>query len=133
MKTQLIKLSKTAGWIAFGLGTIHTLFTFLLANQLVGLEKEWQSTLLFMFVGTGLGCLLAGGNMMLSSSKQIRNFKTSHHVFFISSIFMLLLGIGALIAMGDNPFSYMTLASGVFAICLALLRYADYRKNEQNN
>jgi hypothetical protein len=133
MKTQLIKLSKTAGWIAFGLGSIHTVFTLQIVNDVASLEKDWQSAMIFMFVGTGLGCLLAGGNMLLSSARQIRKLKASHHVFLISSIFMLLLGIGAPIAMSDNPFGYLTLASGLFAVCLALLRYADYKKNESIN
>jgi hypothetical protein len=36
---------------------------------------------------------------------------------------MLLLGIGAPIAMSDNPFGYISLVVGVFATAVAILRY----------
>ncbi len=123
MKTQLVTLSKTAGWIAFALGTIHTSATIVIVDQVAMLDPQFKGTFLFMYVATGLGCLLAGSSMLVSTTKEIRGTRTANHIFTISSTFMLLLGIGAPIAMSDNPFGYISLVTGVFAIAVAILRY----------
>jgi hypothetical protein len=123
MKTQLIILSKTAGWIAFTLGVIHTGATIVIVKQVAMLDTQFRGTFLFMYVAAGLGCLLAGSTMLGSTAKEIRDFKASNHIFLISSTFMLLLGIGAPIAMSNNPFGYISLLVGVFATAVALLRY----------
>jgi hypothetical protein len=39
---------------------------------------------------------------------------------------MLVLGIGAPIAMSNNPFGYISLLLGVFAMSIALLRFRDH-------
>ena|SRR5574344_257642 len=123
MKTQLVTLSKTAGWIAFALGTIHTSATIVIVDQVAMLDPQFKGTFLFMYVATGLGCLLAGGSMLVATSKEIRDSRAANHLFAISATFMLLLGIGAPIAMSDNPFGYISLVTGVFAIAVAILRY----------
>jgi len=112
MKSQLVILSKTAGWIVFSLGVIHTANTILV--------------FLFMYIATGLACLLAGSGMLISVKKEIRDFNVSRHLFMISAIFMLLLGIGAPIAMSNNPFGYISLIVGVFATAVAMLRYKKH-------
>jgi hypothetical protein len=123
MKTQLVKLSNTAGWIAFALGVIHTSATLVIVNQVAMLDAHFKGTFLFMYVAAGLGCLLAGGAMLLSSRKEISDFGTSNHIFLFSATFMLLLGIGAPIAMSENPFGYISLLTGVFAMAVGILRY----------
>jgi hypothetical protein len=125
MKTQLIKLSRTAGWIALTLGVIHTCVTIMVVKNTATLEAQWRATFLFMYVAAGLGCLLAGTAMILSTAKQIRNFSTANYIFLISAIFMLLLGIGAPIAMNTNLFGYISLATGVFAMAISLLRFRN--------
>lgn len=125
MKTQVVKISKTAGWIAIALGVIHSCATLMIIRQVSILDIQFRGTFLFMYVAAGLGCLLAGGGMLLSSANQIRNFKPAHHIFLISAIFMLLLGIGAPLAMSGNPFGYLSLVAGVFAILVALLRFRN--------
>jgi len=70
--------------------------------------------------------LLAGGGMLLSTSKAIEGTRTSNQLFLISALFMLVLGIGAPIAMSDNPFGYISLLLGVFAISIALLRFREH-------
>jgi hypothetical protein len=125
MKTQLVSLSKTAGWLAFALGVIHTSATLVVVKQVALLDANFKGTFLFMYVAAGLGCLLAGSGMLLSTTRELVKFQTSHHIFLISATFMLLLGIGAPIAMSDNPFGYISLAVGVFAVALALLRYKE--------
>jgi hypothetical protein len=79
--------------------------------------------MLFMYVGAGLGCLLAGGTMLLSTASSIRNSAVANHIYLISATFMLLIGIGAPIAMSNNPFGYISLGVGVFAMAVAVLRY----------
>jgi len=125
MKTQIVKLSKTAGWIAFALGVIHTSATIVIVKQVAMLDPQFRGTFLFMYVAAGLGCLLAGSAMLLSTAKEIRNFKTSNQLFLVSSAFMLLLGIGAPIAMSSNPFGYISLATGVFAVAVSSLRFRE--------
>jgi hypothetical protein len=125
MKTQLVKLSKTAGWIAFALGVIHTSATIVIVNQVAMLDAQFKGTFLFMYVAAGLACLLAGGVMLLSTAKEIRDFGISNHIFLISATFMLLLGIGAPIAMSENPFGYISLVTGVFAMAVTVLRYRN--------
>jgi hypothetical protein len=123
MKTQLVKLSKTAGWIAFTLGVIHTSATFVIAKQVAMLDPQFRGTFLFMYLAAGLSCLLAGGGMLFSSGKELRNFREADHIYLISAIFMLLLGIGAPVAMSNNPFGYISLVVGVFSVAGSLLRY----------
>lgn len=124
MKTQLIKLSRIAGWISFALGTIHTGVTIVMVKQTQVLVPEWRSTFLFMYVAAGVGCLLAGSIMLLSVNKEIRDYKSSLTIYMIPSLYMLLLGIGAPIAMSSNPFGYISLAVGVFAVAVGILRYS---------
>lgn len=125
MKTQLVKLSRTAGWIAFALGLIHTAYTILILKDIATLEMQWRGIFLFMYVAAGFGCLLAGGTMLIATAKEIRNIGSAHHLYLFSSIFMLLLGIGAPITMSDNPFGYISLVAGVFATGVGLLRFRN--------
>jgi hypothetical protein len=125
MKTQLVSLSKTAGWLAFALGVIHTGATLVVVKQVAQLDANFKGTFLFMYVAAGLGCLLAGSTMLLSTAKEIRDSNVSNQIFLVSSAFMLLLGIGAPIAMSNNPFGYISLTTGVFAIAVSILRLKD--------
>jgi len=125
MKTQIVKLSRTAGWIAFALGAIHTSATIVIVKQVAMLDPQFHGTFLFMYVAAGLGCLLAGSTMLHTTAKEVRNLKASNQLFLVSSAFMLLLGIGAPIAMNDNPFGYISLATGVFAVSVSLLRLKE--------
>ena len=125
MKTQLVSLSKTAGWLAFALGVIHTGATLVVVKQVAQLDANFKGTFLFMYVAAGLGCLLAGSTMLLSTAKEIRDSNVSNQIFLVSSAFMLLLGIGAPIAMSNNPFGYISLVTGVFAIAVSVLRLKD--------
>ncbi len=126
MKAQLRTLSKTAAWISLSLGVIHSIATVVVAPSAISLGKEWFGTFIFMYVSTGIACLLAGGGMLLSTSKAIEGTRTSNQLFLISALFMLVLGIGAPIAMSDNPFGYISLLLGVFAISIALLRFREH-------
>ncbi|MBW8323434.1 MAG: hypothetical protein K0M50_01585 [Prolixibacteraceae bacterium] len=123
MSTQLIKLSRIAGWIVILLGAIHSANTFFVIRDVAIFDAMWRGTILFMYVAAGLGCLLAGGGMLLSTADAIHKTIIAHHIYLISAIFMLLLGIGAPIAMSFNPFGYISLAVGVFAVAVAILRY----------
>jgi len=123
MPSQLIKLSRIAGWIAFSLGVIHTTNTFFVIHDVAQFDAMWRGIILFMYVAAGLGCLLAGGGMLLSTVGFIQKTNAAHNIYLISATFMLLLGIGAPIAMSFNPFGYISLGVGVFAMAVAMLRY----------
>ncbi len=126
MKTQLRTLSKTAGWISLLLGVIHSIATVVVAPSATSLGNDWFGTFIFMYVSTGLACLLAGGGMLLSTSKAIEGMRPSNQLFLFSALFMLVLGIGAPIAMSNNPFGYISLVLGVFSISIALLRFREH-------
>lgn len=126
MKTQLRTLSKTAGWISLLLGVIHSIATVVVAPSATSLGKDWFGTFIFMYVSTGLACLLAGGGMLMSTAKSIEDTKMANQLFLFSSLFMLVLGIGAPIAMSNNPFGYISLVLGVFSISIALLRFREH-------
>lgn len=123
MSTQLVLLSRIAGWIVFSLGAIHSANTWFVVHDVAVLDPMWRGILLFMYVAAGLGCLLAGGAMLLSTASSIRNSAVANHIYLISATFMLILGIGAPIAMSNNPFGYISLGIGVYATAVALLRY----------
>ena len=123
MSSQLIKLSRIAGWIAISLGVIHSANTFFVIRDVARFNAMWRGIILFMYVAAGLGCLLAGGGMLLSTAVPIQKTNAAHNIYLISATFMLLLGIGAPIAMSFNPFGYISLGVGVFAMAIAILRY----------
>lgn len=123
MSAQIIKLSRIAGWTAVLLGTIHTANTFFVIRDTAIFDAMWRGIILFMYVSAGLGCLLAGSGMILSAASSIQNTDAAHNIYMISATFMLLLGIGAPIAMSFNPFGYISLALGVFAVSVGILRY----------
>lgn len=125
MSSQLIKLSRIAGAIALFLGLAHETYTISFIPEVKNLPQTWQGLVLYMYMATGLACLLAGVSMLLSSSKLASKSKLSNQIYFISATFMLLLGIGAPIAMSENPFGYISLAGGVFSVAVALLRYRN--------
>jgi hypothetical protein len=125
MSSQLIKLSRIAAAIALFLGLAHETYTVWFISGIKQLPQGWQGLVLYMYLATGLSCFLAGASMLLSSSKSVQNWKLSNHIYFISATFMLLLGMGAPIAMSDNPFGYISLAGGVFSVAVALLRYRN--------
>lgn len=133
MTTQLVKISRISGWIAISLGIIHTANTWFVIDDIANMNRGWQGIFLYMYVATGLACLLAGGGMLMSVSSSIRNLKIAHHIYLISAIFMLFLGIGAPLAMRNNPFGYIALAVGVFATSIALLRYRQNLLYEPNH
>ncbi len=123
MSSQLIKLSRIAACIALFLGLAHETYTVWFISDVMHLPQGWQRLVLYMYLATGLACFLAGVTMLLSGSKSVQNWRLSNHVYFISATFMLLLGIGAPIAMSDNPFGYISLAVGVFSVAVGVLRY----------
>jgi uncharacterized membrane protein YjdF len=101
----------------------HETYTVWFVSAVKQLHPSWQGLVLYMYLATGLACFLVGATMLLSSSKSIQNWRLSNHIYFISAIFMLVLGIGAPIAMRDNPFGYISLAGGVFSVAVGVLRY----------
>ena len=123
MSSQLIKLSRIAAAIALFLGVAHETYTVWFASDIRYLPQGWRGLVLYMYLATGLACLLAGATMLLSSSRSVQNWSLSNHIYFISATFMLVLGIGAPIAMSDNPFGYISLVGGVFSVAVGVLRY----------
>jgi len=133
MQTQWTKLSKTGGWVAIFLGIIHLCYTYILTGALKNLDPGFKGIFLYMYIAAGLACVLAGVMIMLSTEKSIRKMIISNHICLISSIFILLLGIGAPVAMKDNPFGYISLATGAFMTTVALHRYRYHSEKDNTH
>jgi hypothetical protein len=125
MKAQLIRLSKIGGHIVLVLGVIHVVFTPVVLIKLTGFDPAFKGTFLFMYESAGVSLWLAGISMLIVSGRESERLNLSNHIYMISAVFMLLMGIGAPIAMSSNPFGYLSLIIGVFVMAVALLRYKN--------
>ncbi|MBN1769231.1 MAG: hypothetical protein JXR50_02510 [Prolixibacteraceae bacterium] len=121
MNKQLVFLSRVAGYATLVLGSIHLAYSLLLIGQTTQMDASLRGTFLYMFIATGLACVLAGLIMIFSISAKSRTNKASKLFFIFSAIFIFLLGMGAPIAMSDNPFGYIMLLLGVYAVAIAVL------------
>jgi uncharacterized membrane protein HdeD (DUF308 family) len=117
-----------AGILTVLLGLIHVAATPVIfstmSDQLSAADKL---TFLYMYIATGAAVIFVGWLVMYGS----RGLRTSERWAWITTlaagVFMSLLGIGAILAMSDNPFAYLTL---VFA-ALELVPLWLYRQEFQ--
>ena len=128
MKTQLITLSKIGAIIALVLGTIHIGFTPVVLKSIASFDPAFKGTFLFMYESAGLLLWLAGIVMLIVSGRESIKLIVSNHIYLVCAAFMLLIGIGAPVAMSNNPFGYVSLIIGVYVMAVALLRYKNMEK-----
>jgi FtsH-binding integral membrane protein len=121
MNKQIVILSRVAAYASLILGIIHLAYTLVLVGETAQMDASLRGTFLYMFIATGLACVLAGLVMLFSVSDKMRTNPASKYFFIFSAIFILLLGIGAPIAMSDNPFGYLMLLLGVYSMVIAVL------------
>jgi hypothetical protein len=106
------------------LGLIHTAATFVLFPVLKkDVPVDYASV--YMFIMVGISVFLTGGLQWYVSDKQIDN-KAMERILKGSVLFIVLMGLGAIIAMPDNPFAYTIAAIAIYEIALiGFLKHAS--------
>jgi uncharacterized membrane protein YhaH (DUF805 family) len=103
------------------LGLIHLIAIIKIAPMYPNLSEGQFSVFIFMYMGTGLGTVLPG----LISKLQIRALKDSSKsawiTLFVCSIYTMIIGIGAVTQMTNNPFAYLGLVIGISLFLPTLL------------
>lgn len=105
---------QVAGWLTLVLGLIHIAATpliFPLSTSLLA-DPELLSSL-YMFVMTGLAVILTGWLVIYASQGWSQGQRWAWHVCLGAGVFLLLLGAGAILAMPDNPFAYLSLVIAI--------------------
>lgn len=103
-----------AGWLTLGLGVIHIAATpliFPLSASLLA-DPELLSSL-YMFVMTGLAVIFTGWLVMYASQGWRQGQRWAWQVCLGAGVYLLLLGAGAVLAMPDNPFAYLSLVIAI--------------------
>lgn len=106
------------------LGLIHTAATFVFFPVFKnGAPIDYTSMYMFMMVG--ISVLLTGMLQWFVSDKQMEN-KPMERILKGSVLFIILMGLGAIIAMPDNPFAYAMAAIAIYETALTgFLKHAS--------
>jgi cytochrome bd-type quinol oxidase subunit 2 len=124
---KIIKHYKIVAIAVLILGTIHTLATPLVAKDLSFLAKDVLNVFLLMFIATGIAMVYAG-ILFLYDVKQMKQHAAHSSIIPLSTIlFTTIVGILACSLGSDNPFTWITLAVGIYG-CIVLL-YHQSQKN----
>lgn len=103
------------------LGLIHLTAIIVVAPMYINLSNEQFSVFVFMYLATGLGTILPG----LISKFQINAIKNKSTIawktLLLCSVYTIIVGIGAVIQMTDNPFAYIMLIMGISLLTPSIL------------
>jgi hypothetical protein len=120
-------MKKLTNWIGISsiaviiLGFIHLLGTIMIFPMFSNLGKEQFSVFLFIYLAVGIGTILPGLISKLLVEGLKNKDKRAWLIILICSIYSVLMGIGAIIAMKTNPFSYLMLLIGISLLIPTLL------------
>ncbi|MDF1548360.1 MAG: hypothetical protein P1P88_11100 [Bacteroidales bacterium] len=116
--TTWINLSSIALMI---LGLIHLTAIIIVAPMYKNLSAEQFSVFVFMYMASGLGTVLPG----LIANFQINALKNKSEIawktLLLCSGYTIIVGIGAVIEMTDNPFTYIMLVTGILLLTPSVL------------
>lgn len=113
-----IKISSIALLI---LGFIHLVASIIVIPMFQNLGAQQFSVFLFMYLAAGVGTILPAVIILLHIKELRGDNSKSLVTIYICSGYTVLLGIGAIILMVDNPFSYLTFILGAFLLISTLL------------
>lgn len=103
------------------LGLFHLLATTLVLGMFEWTNPNEKSVFLFMYLAAGIGTILPG----LISKLQIKAIKESslnaRFTVIVCSLYTIILGIGAIYFMTNNPFAYIALVLGIALVIPALI------------
>ena len=102
---------RIAGWLVVALGAIHIAATPLVYPTHAGDDL----TFLYMFLATGVAVIFAGLVVLFAARGWQRGERWAWAILLRTGVFLLLLGVGAVITMADNPFAYVMLILAVVA------------------
>ncbi|MEW5871191.1 MAG: hypothetical protein AB1894_18110 [Chloroflexota bacterium] len=122
---------QVAGWLTLGLGVIHIAATpliFPLSASLLA-DPELLSSL-YMFEMTGFAVVFTGWLVMYASQGWRQGQRWAWQVCQGAGLFLLLLGAGAVLAMPDNPFAYLSLVIAIVEN-LPVWLYRSYFKRKE--
>ncbi len=106
------------------LGLIHSAATFVFFPVFKN-DAPIDYASMYMFMMVGISVFLTGGIQWYISDKQIEN-KPMERILKGTVLFIILMGLGAIIAMPDNPFAYIAAAIAIYEIALTgFLKHAS--------
>lgn len=121
-----IRLVRISGWGALALGTIHCLATPAVLGMGFGaLPRPQLAVFLFMFLATGLSLVFAGASLLQAIPHLHEGNPLAIRIHRLCVAYFLPLGIGSVVAMGDNPFAWLTLLNALLAGASLLVRNRD--------
>lgn len=103
---------------------------------------EFRSAFLFMFASAGLAVLFAGLLVLWGAYGIARQWRGAWTLALMSGLFAILMGVGAVASMANNPFSWLLLALGLSVLPPLILPLKarrgdggvlDFRRNEPGN
>ena len=108
------------------LGLIHNAATSIVFHMgsFEKLPKEDGLVFIYMYVATGTAVIAAGLLTIYCSFALKKSERMAWTITIAVCIFMILLGIGAIITMTDNPFAYIMLVLPLLEI-IPLLNYKN--------
>ncbi len=115
-----------AGILIVILGLTHIAATPVIFRMDFGeLPTEAGLAFIYVFVATGVAVVFAGLLAVYSSIGSKRSEGMARPLAVGVGVFMLLVGIGAVVTMSDNPFAYMGLALALVEITPLLIYRQD--------
>lgn len=119
----MVKFNIAGGWLFLDgilivlLGFIHLGFApNVYSNISSKLELATALAMTYMFVAAGLSLLLAGWIVIINSFKFAGRDRSARTMVIAVGVYILLAGIGAVIAMPANVFSFILLGLAVLEI-----------------
>ncbi len=119
-------------FLAF-LGITHLAATVFIVPMFQNLAKEQFLVFLFMYFAAGIGTILPGVISWISTTGLNTKNKNSRNIILICAAYSLLMGVGAIITMNDNPFAYLMFLSGLSLLTPAILINRNIKKTSKNN
>jgi hypothetical protein len=110
MRTRLLRIS---AWSNLALGTVHCLATpVVLGTTNFGkLDGPDLRTFLFMYLGTGVPLAMTGVAQLTLLGGLREGRSDARKLQVLSASYLAVIGIGAVLAMADNPFAWLLFAA----------------------
>jgi len=112
MKRQIIWIRISAIALIF-LGIIHLAATIMVLPMFQNLARKQLSVFLFMYLATGIGTMLPGLISVFTVRRLNEKDRNAWLILLICSIYAVILGIGAIVSMMNNPFAYLGFIIGL--------------------
>jgi hypothetical protein len=116
---KIIVQLRVMSFLVMLLGIIHTAATFVLFPVFIK-DALIDYASLYMFIMVGISVAFTGCLQWLLSDKFIDS-KPMKRIMNMSILFMMIMGLGAVLALPDNPFAYISLAIAIYEIVLMAL------------